>query len=199
MNALADKNSTAFFTYIALSRWMGFYIELVVLLFLFATLLGAYFSRSTHSGALLALAVTSALSLIDTLQYAMTVAIDIATAMTSVQRMQEYNRLPSERPARLPSDNVLPLPWPSTGQLHFDNAVLRYRDDHDPVLKGVSFRVEAGMKVGILGRTGAGKSSLLQALFRLTECDSSGSIVIDGVSTSEVGLRTLRESISLVP
>jgi len=68
-----------------------------------------------------------------------------------------------------------------------------------PSLKGVNFRVEAGMKVGVVGRTGAGKSSILHALFRLTNIEEDGSIEIDGVNTKDVGLHLLRKNIAFIP
>ena len=68
-----------------------------------------------------------------------------------------------------------------------------------PVLKEIDFEIEPRMKVGVVGRTGAGKSSLLQALFRLVECDRESSIFIDGIGTSEIGLSTLRGAISIIP
>ena len=83
--------------------------------------------------------------------------------------MQEYADLKSEPPQVLPGDKKLKGSWPSKGELLFDDVVMRYREGFDPVLKHVSFKVAPGMKVGVVGRTGAGKSSLLQALFRLTD------------------------------
>ena len=76
---------------------------------------------------------------------------------------------------------------------------MRYRVDLDVVLKGVSFKAERNMKVGIVGRTGAGKSSLIHALLRLVECDTSSRILIDGIDITKVGLKTLRNSISVIP
>ena len=76
---------------------------------------------------------------------------------------------------------------------------MRYRDDLPYVLKNLSFSIPAGAKVGVVGRTGAGKTSLLQALFRLVESESEGLISIDGQSTREVGLHTLREGLALIP
>ena len=97
------------------------------------------------------------------------------------------------------SDSQLPQGWPPKGAIHFERATLRYREDFQPVLKEIDFQVEPGMKVGVVGRTGAGKSSLLQALFRLVECDGESSIFIDGTSTSILGLSTLRGAISIIP
>ena len=119
--------------------------------------------------------------------------------MTSVQRMQSYSALHQEKDAILQSDNHLPENWPLYGAISFESATIRYRDDLPPVLKEVEFEVKPGMKVGVVGRTGAGKSSLLQALFRLVECDRECSIKVDGTYTSSIGLNTLRRAISIIP
>ena len=89
--------------------------------------------------------------------------------MSSVQRIQAYTKLEQETKSILPSDSQLPQDWPLKGAIRFEKAILRYREDFQPVLKEIDFQVEPGMKVGVVGRTGAGKSSLLQALFRLVE------------------------------
>ena len=93
--------------------------------------------------------------------------------------MQSYTRLEQEADQNLASDKSLPRDWPLEGALRFDKATLRYRNDFESALKDIEFRIEPGMKIGIVGRTGAGKSSLLQALFRLVECDRESSIFID--------------------
>ena len=76
---------------------------------------------------------------------------------------------------------------------------MRYREDFPLVLRNISFGVGAGMKIGVVGRTGAGKSSLLKMLFRLSECEPDSEVIIDGVKINEVGLSTLRKAISIIP
>ena len=76
---------------------------------------------------------------------------------------------------------------------------LRYREDLPPSLRKVDFEIEPGMNVGVVGRTGSGKSSLLQALLRLVECEKESSIYIDGTPTSLIGISTLRQAISIIP
>mmetsp|Transcript_18963 Transcript_18963/g.32398 ORF Transcript_18963/g.32398 Transcript_18963/m.32398 type:complete len:111 (-) Transcript_18963:589-921(-) len=88
--------------------------------------------------------------------------------------------------------------WPSSGEIEFKNVVMRYRDFLEPSLRCLSFKIQPRMKVGIVGRTGAGKSSILQALFRLCPLDQ-GQILIDGRDISKVRLTLLRQSISLIP
>ena len=91
----------------------------------------------------------------------MTLFADIQSAMSSVQRMQAYSKLEQEKDAVLPSDSKLPPGWPLHGGISFDNATLRYREDLEPVLTDIKFEIEPRMKVGVVGRTGAGKSSLI--------------------------------------
>ena len=91
-----------------------------------------------------------------------------------------------------------PKNWPSKGAVNFVDYSTRYRSDLDPVLKRVSFSIQPLEKVGIVGRTGAGKSSLALALFRGLEAET-GKIVIDDIDVGEIGLQDLRESVTIVP
>ncbi|XP_023219035.1 multidrug resistance-associated protein 4-like [Centruroides sculpturatus] len=99
-----------------------------------------------------------------------------------------YESLPHQRP---PSD------WPERGEIHFDNVSLQYSTDKNIVLKNLTFHIRTGEKIGIVGRTGAGKSSIIAALFRMTE--PTGTITIDGVDIKDIGLRDLRSKISIIP
>ena len=97
-----------------------------------------------------------------------------------------------EAPWILPNaDEQIPKGWPTNGEIAFDCFEMRYRRDLDAVLKEISFKVNACEKVGIVGRTGAGKSSLTLSLFRIIE-SNVGSIFIDGIDISRIGLHTLR-------
>ena len=99
------------------------------------------------------------------------------SSFASVERIQEYTQLPQE-PQQTKPEDPLPGTWPLDGSLDIQNLHLRHREDLPLVLKDISFRVQPGSKVGIVGRTGAGKSSLVQALFRLADFET-GSITID--------------------
>ena len=90
------------------------------------------------------------------------------------------------------------LAWPTSGAIHVTDLVVRYRPDLPPVLKGISFKIGAREKVGICGRTGCGKSTLMLTLYRIVE-PSSGSIKIDGIEATSIGLYDLRSRLSLVP
>ena len=179
---------------------MGYYLDYVSGFFILCTIMLAFILKSQGTdSAHVALGITSALSLSGPFQFFVRCTADLANSMTSVQRLQEYAELKSEPPQVLSSDKELKGKWPNKGALSFVNTVMRYREGFDPVLKNISFEVKPGMKVGVVGRTGAGKSSLLQALFRLSEIEPSSKIIIDNVDTSKVGLKTLREAISIIP
>ncbi|KAH0497916.1 hypothetical protein TgHK011_005198 [Trichoderma gracile] len=117
--------------------------------------------------------------------------------MNAMERVKEYLDVEQEAPAII-EDCRPPENWPAEGGVEFVNYTARYRAELDPVLKGISLKINPREKVGIVGRTGAGKSSLTLAIFRALEADS-GSIIIDGIDISKIGLQDLRENITIVP
>lgn len=118
--------------------------------------------------------------------------------MSSVERLRHYaTELEQEAPAHL-AEAGLPDTWPSQGAIEFRDVVMSYRPGLPAVLKGISFSIRPGEKVGVVGRTGAGKSSMLLTLFRICEL-TSGSIIVDGVDISQIGLEDLRERLGIIP
>jgi len=116
----------------------------------------------------------------------------------ALERIGGYaNQLGSEPSLVEPSDERLAA-WPLTGTITFDAVVMRYRTDLPTVLNGITFEILGGTSVGVIGRTGAGKSSLLQALFRMCPLDA-GTIRIDGEDISQIGLHTLRRRLAIIP
>ncbi|CAB3379679.1 Hypothetical predicted protein [Cloeon dipterum] len=142
------------------------------------------------------LAITQALGLTGMFQWGMRQSAEMENQMTSVERVLEFSNLESEPP--LESEDKPEKGWPKKGELVFDKFSLKYKDDDPPVLKEISFKINPEEKVGIVGRTGAGKSSLISALFRLAKC-SGGRILIDGIDTVTLGLHQLRANISIIP
>ncbi|KAK9706981.1 hypothetical protein RND81_07G164900 [Saponaria officinalis] len=118
-------------------------------------------------------------------------------SLNAVERVGTYIDLPSEAPC-IVENHRPPQGWPSAGSIMFDNVVLRYRSELPPVLHGISFKVNLSEKIGIVGRTGAGKSSMINALFRIVELEK-GRIVIDECDISKLGLTDLRRAVSIIP
>jgi len=114
----------------------------------------------------------------------------------AVERVKAYSELPSERPEH--TNDKPDLRWPQSGAITFDQYSVRYRDELDLVVRDLNIKIKAGEKIGIVGRTGAGKSSLTMALFRIIE-SASGSIIIDGKDISKIGLYDLRSKITIMP
>lgn len=117
--------------------------------------------------------------------------------MTSSQRIVKYTELDQEDEL-IKTDDVQKFDWPAKGAIKFNNISMKYRPTLEPSVRNLNFEIQAGMKVGIVGRTGAGKSSILQILFRLVDpCE--GSVEIDGVDIRDVGLHLLRKNIAYIP
>ena len=114
--------------------------------------------------------------------------------MISVERLEKYTKLEPEGP--LETNYRLPENWPSSGRIEFDHVSLSY-DGKNEVLKDLTFEVRGGEKVSIVGRTGAGKSSVLAALFRMVEV--RGRVAIDGVPSNALGLNQLRSALAIIP
>ena len=118
--------------------------------------------------------------------------------MISGERVLAYSHLEPEANLKtLSSCNKPPETWPDKGELDMDNVVLRYAPHLPLVLKNISFSIKSSEKVGIVGRTGAGKSSIISVLYRLAE--PGGYITIDGVDTKSIGLHDLRKKMSIIP
>ncbi|XP_022093420.1 multidrug resistance-associated protein 4-like [Acanthaster planci] len=115
--------------------------------------------------------------------------------MTSVERVCQYIDIEPEAP--LETDHKPPPDWPQDGGITLQDTSLRYTEDGPQVLQNISCSIKPKEKVGIVGRTGAGKSSLMTVLMRLAE--PTGTIMIDGVNTTLIGLHDLRKKVSFIP
>jgi ABC-type multidrug transport system fused ATPase/permease subunit len=136
------------------------------------------------------------LSLVQILQITIRYFSDVDNAMASTERLHEYaTQIPHE--AALTSDAV-PNTWPEHGAISFNNVQMRYREGLPLVLHGLTLHIAAGERIGIVGRTGAGKSSIMTTLFRLVEL-SAGTITIDDRDISQVGLHDLRSHLAIIP
>ncbi|CAG8447717.1 16451_t:CDS:10, partial [Dentiscutata heterogama] len=195
-----DENQKAYYPSVSCNRWLAVRLEFIGSLVIFsASLLSVISSVTTHDidAGLVGLSLSYALSVTQALNWAVRQFCEIETNIVSVERVKEYIDLPSEAPPII-ADNRPPPAWPHNGLVEYKNYSTRYRTGLELVLKGVSFRIKPKEKIGIVGRTGAGKSSLTLSLFRLIEA-AGGSIIVDGMDISKIGLYDLRSRITIIP
>ncbi|KAE8321309.1 hypothetical protein BDV39DRAFT_186013 [Aspergillus sergii] len=181
----------------ASNRWLALRVDWCGALVSFFTAVFVLLSIGKIDAGAAGLALTYAVTFTENVLWLVRLYSEVQQNMNSVERVKEYLEVEQEAAAVIPESRP-PAHWPSGGAVEFANYTTRYRPDLDPVLRNVSFTVQPGEKVGIVGRTGAGKSSLALALFRGLEAEK-GRIVIDGVDIGSIGLRDLRESITIVP
>jgi ATP-binding cassette subfamily C (CFTR/MRP) protein 1 len=148
----------------------------------------------------LGLALSYSIEVTSYLKFGVQMIAKMEADMSSVERILYYtDHIEPEAPAEIPEKDPEPGSWPLKGEIELSKASLRYRDG-PLVLKDLSFSVNAGEKIGVCGRTGSGKSSLMIALFRISELeDDEGKILIDGVNIREIGTSTLRLNVSIIP
>ncbi|XP_012942425.1 multidrug resistance-associated protein 1 [Aplysia californica] len=182
----------------ALNKWLQARLMAISCVVVLTAGLFSVLSRDSMSPALVGLAVTYALRI--STQFNLTVRIfgDVETHVVSVERMREYSVLASEASWVSSKDKKDSSHWPSEGKIEFLNYSTRYRPGLDLVLRGLTCTINPGEKVGIVGRTGAGKSSMVLSLFRLIE-SAGGQILIDGLDIASLGLHTLRRNVTILP
>ncbi|KAK0565002.1 hypothetical protein OC861_003987 [Tilletia horrida] len=176
-------------------RWLSSLYALVTATLYFSA--AALIMLSGANSALAAFALTFLFSIGNNVFFVVMSYSLVETAGVAVERLVEYADLKSE--AALVIEPRPPASWPHAGQVTFDNLRLRYAPDLPEVLKGVTFEVAAGQKIGIVGPTGCGKSTTVTSLFRLVDGFSGGRILIDGIDISKIGLEDLRSRLMIVP
>ncbi|XP_035860385.1 multidrug resistance-associated protein 4-like isoform X3 [Sander lucioperca] len=190
-----DLHSEAWFLFLTTSRWFAVRLDGICSIFVTITAFGClYLGDGLEPGAV-GLALSYSMTLTGMFQWGVRQSAEIENMMTSVERVVEYAELESEAPWE--TDKQPPHDWPKAGSITFDRVNFSYSASERLVLKNLTVVFTSREKVGIVGRTGAGKSSLISALFRLAEPE--GRIMIDGFLTSEIGLHTLRQKMSIIP
>uniref|UniRef100_A0A8D3B231 Multidrug resistance-associated protein 4 n=1 Tax=Scophthalmus maximus TaxID=52904 RepID=A0A8D3B231_SCOMX len=191
-----DLHSEAWFLFLTTSRWFAVRLDGICSVFVTITAFGCIYLRdgTVWPGAV-GLALSYAVTLTGMFQWGVRQSAEIENMMTSVERVVEYAELESEAPWE--TDKQPPQDWPKNGSITFDRVNFSYSASEPLVLKNLSVVFTSREKVGIVGRTGAGKSSLISALFRLAEPE--GRIIIDDFLTSSLGLHTLRQRMSIIP
>ncbi|CAL8080013.1 unnamed protein product [Orchesella dallaii] len=194
-DSMQDIHSAAWFLFISSNRWFGIWLEMISVLFLASVTFSFLRIAMSQMSGSVGLAISSVLTLTGTFQWGMRQSAETENLMTSVERTIEYTKIEPEAELESKPEHKPPPGWPAKGNVKFCNVSLSY--DNNTVLDNLSFEIKGREKIGIVGRTGAGKSSILSALFRLTE--PSGDIFIDGVRINDVGLHDLRKNISIIP
>lgn len=191
-----DLENRAYYMTISIQRWLGVRLDLLGNILILGIALFAAGFRKKVDPSKIGVVLSYTLSITQTFSDLVSTYAQNEQNFNAVERVVYYTELNSEGAAHTPND---PSPtWPEHGAVSFNEVDLAYREGLPLVLKGVSFEVNAGEKIGIVGRTGAGKSSLMQALFRMVNVQG-GSIVIDGVNIANIGLDVLRGRLALVP
>ncbi|XP_078693313.1 ATP-binding cassette sub-family C member 5-like [Branchiostoma floridae x Branchiostoma belcheri] len=195
---LLDKNSVMLFLFRCAMCWLGMRLEQVTIVLATVTALLVVITHGSISPALAGLALSSVTQMTGVFQYAVRLSSETEARFTSVERIKSYIKgLESEAPLTI-KKTTPSKSWPVEGRVRFQKYNMRYREGLPLVLKDVSFSTKPSEKVGIVGRTGSGKSSLGVSLFRLVEA-ASGSISIDDVNISTIGLEDLRSKLSIIP
>ncbi|KAI9327008.1 hypothetical protein DFJ73DRAFT_632281 [Zopfochytrium polystomum] len=192
-----DVNNRAYYFMWCSNRWLGVRISTIAAVAIFVATLIIAQTRDYIGAGFAGLALTWSLSLSQDLIWLVRSHANMEMSMNAVERVNEYLVLPQEAAMVIPTRRPPPS-WPSGGAIEVKNLEMRYAPDLPPVLKNVSFSIKAGEKVGIVGRTGAGKSSLSLSIFRIFE-PSAGSITIDGVDVATIGLFDLRSRLTMIP
>ncbi|KAM3862000.1 ATP-binding cassette sub-family C member 4-like [Diretmus argenteus] len=194
-DAYQDLHTETWFLFLTTSRWFAVRLDGICSLFVAFTAFGCLYLRNDMESGAVGLALSYAVTLIGMFQWGVRQSAEVENMMTSVERVVEYTELESEAPWE--TDKQPPHDWPKNGSITFDRVNFSYSANGPLVLQNLTTVFTSKEKVGIVGRTGAGKSSLISALFRLAEPE--GRITIDGFLTSEIGLHTLRQRMSIIP
>ncbi|VDN01856.1 unnamed protein product [Thelazia callipaeda] len=200
MQAHVDHYIRCKYSSILSNRWLAIRLEFIgncIVLFaaLFAVLSESW--GAAVSAGIIGLSISCALNITEALNFAVRQISELETNIVAVERVKEYSETPTEadwsiRECKPKKD------WPSKGRIIFDNYSTRYRPGLDLVIHQISVIILPAEKIGIIGRTGAGKSSFAMALFRMIE-PVEGKISIDGIDISKIGLHDLRFNLTIIP
>ncbi|KAL3645049.1 Multidrug resistance-associated protein 5 [Castilleja foliolosa] len=195
---LLDCFARPFFCSLAAIEWLCLRMELLsTFVFAFCMILLVSFPRGAIDPSMAGLAVTYGLNMNARLSRWILSFCKLENKIISIERIDQYCQIPSEAPILI-DDSRPPPSWPENGTIELINLKVRYKESLPVVLHGVSCVFPGGKKIGIVGRTGSGKSTMIQALFRLIE-PAGGRIIIDSIDISTIGLHDLRNRLSIIP
>lgn len=195
--AAVDTNNRPFFYLWVANRWFAFRNDLVGSLVMLTSGFFVLLSIGKIDAGLAGLSMSYAISFSENALWIVRLYANVEMNMNSVERLREYLVIEQEAPAEIPATQPRKS-WPERGEISVRDVSLRYAPELPRVIKNVTFDVEPNSKIGIVGRTGAGKSTIITAFFRFLDPET-GSITIDGVDISKIGLRNLRQAITIIP
>lgn len=195
---IQDFSSSLFYLSNCTMRSFAFWVDIFCIMYITCVVYSfLLINPENNKSGSVGLAITQAITLIGMCQWGMRQTAELENQMVSVERIQEYIELPSEPPMETAANLKPDTNWPHEGSIKFEDLSLWYVKGEDQILKDLTFEIKPKEKIGIVGRTGAGKSSIIQALFRLAPIE--GTIKIDGIDTKTLGLKDLRSKISIIP
>ena len=193
---IIDENYKIRFYMNGIYQWYLFCLNFLEFLFLGCLISISLIYKDKFTSKIIGLLLTYSIVLQDDLIEFLSSFSNFENTMTNLERSLTYTKIISEKPQVLKCDRGLDN-WPSKGEIIFDNFSAKYRQNTEIVLKNISFTIKAGEHIGLVGRTGCGKSTLALCLFRLIE-PAEGKIYIDDVDITSIGLKKLRESLTII-
>lgn len=195
-----EKSANVTFTYMIANRWIGVRFDMAVVLITGIAASLCMASRGYIEANMLTFSLQNLTDVVIHFSVSIRMIAELNNFMTASQRIIGYTELDLEDELVKELDSKLTenQEWPGKGGIKFENVTMSYRDTLEPSVRNLDFEVQPGMKVGIVGRTGAGKSSILQILFRLVD-PLEGKCLIDGIDISTIGLHLLRKKIAYIP
>lgn len=191
-----DQMDAAYFLTFANQRWLSTRLDMIGNCLVLTVGILVVTNNFNVNPSISGLVLSYILAIVQMIQFTVRQLAEVENNMNATERLHYYgSQLEQEAPLKL---KEVPDSWPAAGAITFDDVHMKYRAELPLVLQGLSFEIKGGERVGIVGRTGAGKSSIMSALFRLTEL-SGGQIQIDGINIAEVGLHDLRSRLAIIP
>ncbi|GFN81871.1 multidrug resistance-associated protein 4 [Plakobranchus ocellatus] len=196
-DAHQDLHTEAWFLFLTTSRWIGIRLDWLSVMFITCVVFSAVLASDSMDVGFVGLSITYTMNMMGMFQWSVRQSAELENQMISVERVIQYTQLPLEADLASESDKKPPPSWPTKGSIHAKDVSLQYSPSGPYVLKNLNFDIHASEKIGIVGRTGAGKSSLITTLFRMVE--PHGTLLIDGINIHKIGLHDLRGAISIIP
>ncbi|KAF9906392.1 hypothetical protein EC991_000722 [Linnemannia zychae] len=193
-----DLENRPYFISYAIQRWLGVRIETIANTLVFCTSILGVCGRYDIEAATIGLVLSYSMSVTGTFNWCVRQFAEVENNMNAVERLYHYSEVLTVEADAIIPDNRPADSWPSTGAISIRNLEMRYRPELPSVLHDLSLDIKGGEKIGVVGRTGAGKSSIMMALFRLVE-PTKGTMEIDGVDIGKIGLFDLRTRLAIIP